>query len=179
MFRPAALLLRFTSKLKVSEEEAGLEPSAIVQCGSPPGVCLSSPPFIALLRPRSCFPFPLPLPAVVGAPLAHIFVSLSKRYPQYKRPLLWLVVGSTAFAVVNRLWLMGDAGYPGSEDSSEDANAKTVTMTAEEAAKRYWTSQALLVGRRDDIISSRGVNKDERKKSAPAPPTAATTAVLR
>ncbi len=52
---------------------------------------------------------------VVGAPVAHILVSASKTFPRHKKVLLWAVVASTVTAVGNRLWLMGDAGFPGAE----------------------------------------------------------------
>ena len=56
-----------------------------------------------------------------AAPIAHILVSAITKYPAYKRPLLYAVGASTALMVINRLYLMGDAGYPGSE-GGKDAN---------------------------------------------------------
>lgn len=78
-----------------------------------------------------------------------------RRYPQHKKSLLMLVVGSTAFAVINRMWLMADAGYAGSEDSNKnpdgsDKNDRYVQLDRETAARKYWTSQAALLGTQQD-----------------------------
>jgi hypothetical protein len=56
---------------------------------------------------------------VIGAPVAHIFVSATRMFPRHKRLLLGLVAVSTATAVINRLWLMGDAGFPGAEGGKD------------------------------------------------------------
>ena len=56
---------------------------------------------------------------IAGAPLAHIFVSSMKKYPAFKRPLAVAVVLSTISMVGNRLYLMGDAGYPGAEGAKD------------------------------------------------------------
>lgn len=68
---------------------------------------------------------------VAAAPLAHIFVSMMKQHPQYRRPLLGLVVASTVLAVGNRVFLMQDAGYPGVE-GSKGADRFSDTAYAEE-----------------------------------------------
>lgn len=61
---------------------------------------------------------------IVGAPLAHIFVSATTRFPQHKR-LLWGAVGvSTVAMLVNRMVLMHDAGYPGSERTKPDRDPR-------------------------------------------------------
>jgi hypothetical protein len=54
---------------------------------------------------------------VAGAPVAHLFVTATAQFPKRRRVLLALVAGATVTAVLNRLWLMGDAGYPGYEGS--------------------------------------------------------------
>ena len=53
---------------------------------------------------------------IAGAPVAHWFVSFIRGAPPARQRVLKLaVVGATAAAVGTRLWLMGDAGYPGAE----------------------------------------------------------------
>ena len=57
---------------------------------------------------------------VMGAPLAHIFVSAISKYPHLKRPLAAAVALSTVTMVGNRLFLMHHAGYPGGEGDKTD-----------------------------------------------------------
>ncbi len=52
---------------------------------------------------------------VFGAPIPHIFVSLMNKYPQHKKKMLQAVIWTSVLAVVTRLVLMNDAGYPGHE----------------------------------------------------------------
>ena len=52
---------------------------------------------------------------VVAAPIPHVFVSLMTRYPQHKVKMFQAVVLTTGLAVLTRLILMNDAGYPGKE----------------------------------------------------------------
>jgi hypothetical protein len=52
---------------------------------------------------------------IVATPVAHMFVSLIRRYPQHKKKLIYGVIVSTVLTVQTRLILMYDAGYPGAE----------------------------------------------------------------
>jgi hypothetical protein len=58
---------------------------------------------------------------VMGAPLAHMFVSGLASYPKKKQYavkrniMITGIVVSTATMIWNRLWLMSHAGYPGAE----------------------------------------------------------------
>lgn len=56
---------------------------------------------------------------IAGAPIAHVLVSsthLFSKRPHLKR-WVWIGVGiSTVSMVLNRLWLMNHAGYPGGEE---------------------------------------------------------------
>lgn len=52
---------------------------------------------------------------IVATPVAHIFVSLIRRYPQHKKKLVYGVIVSTFLTIQTRLILMYDAGYPGGE----------------------------------------------------------------
>ena len=74
---------------------------------------------------------------VLGAPVAHIFVSATRIFPRRKRLLLWLVAASTTTAIANRLWLMSDAGFPGAEgpkdgDRYEQRHATTPTPSCDD-----------------------------------------------
>lgn len=53
---------------------------------------------------------------IIFTPSAHMFVSLIKKYPQYKRRLYWGVGIATLLTLQARFILMYDAGYPGKEN---------------------------------------------------------------
>lgn len=52
---------------------------------------------------------------IVFTPSAHIFVSLLRKYPQYKKKLYWGIGIATFLTLQARFILMYDAGYPGAE----------------------------------------------------------------
>lgn len=59
------------------------------------------------------------LAPVAAAPVVHWLVTLMRGAPPPHRAFLGAaVVAATVGAVGTRLWLMGDAGYPGRESSS-------------------------------------------------------------
>lgn len=70
------------------------------------------------------------LPSSIGhRPSRAVFVSLMKRWPRRKQLMLAGVVGSTVLAVVTRMVLMADAGYPGSEgDKGSDRFAGAAAL---------------------------------------------------
>lgn len=60
---------------------------------------------------------------VAGAPIAHVLVSGMGK-AKTARGRHWFIAGivlSTVTMIANRLYLMGHAGYPGSEDTAPDA----------------------------------------------------------
>ncbi len=57
---------------------------------------------------------------IVFTPVAHICVSLIRRYPQHKSKLYWGVGIATFLTIQARLILMYDAGYPGAEKPNQD-----------------------------------------------------------
>lgn len=52
---------------------------------------------------------------IIFTPSAHIFVSLLRKCPQYKRKLYWGIGIATFLTLQARFILMYDAGYPGAE----------------------------------------------------------------
>jgi hypothetical protein len=57
---------------------------------------------------------------ILATPLAHMFVSLIRQYPQHKRKLYWGVGIATFLTIQARLILFYDAGYPGQEKAQKD-----------------------------------------------------------
>jgi hypothetical protein len=80
---------------------------------------VESPPQPALVRHTRQIRWAYLVP-VIGAPIAHIFVSTMTKFPAHKKLLLTGVIVSTATMVANRLFLMADAGYPGGERQKHD-----------------------------------------------------------
>lgn len=52
---------------------------------------------------------------IIFTPTAHAFVSLVRKYPQYRKKLYWGVGIATFMTLQARFILMYDAGYPGAE----------------------------------------------------------------
>ena len=64
---------------------------------------------------------------ILAAPLAHIGVTLyrgAKTPLQKRRIFIYGILGSTCLTVGARLWLMYDAGYPGSAITEETARQR-------------------------------------------------------
>ena len=63
-----------------------------------------------------------PLRLQFGAPVAHVLVSSLNVFksPRAKRMIWAGVIASSVGAVVTRMWLMADSGYPGAEKKSDD-----------------------------------------------------------
>jgi hypothetical protein len=57
---------------------------------------------------------------IIFTPVAHICVSLIRKYPQHKSKLYWGVGVATFLTIQARLILMYDAGYPGAEKPNHD-----------------------------------------------------------
>lgn len=57
---------------------------------------------------------------IIVTPVAHICVSLVRKYPQHRVKLFYGVAAATFLTVQTRLILMYDAGYPGGEASNKD-----------------------------------------------------------
>eukprot|EP01040_Poterioochromonas_malhamensis_P007760 gene7760-8393_t len=61
---------------------------------------------------------------IIATPIAHICVSLIRKYPQHTRKLAYGVGIATFLTIQTRMVLMWDAGYPGAESHDKEKLSK-------------------------------------------------------
>jgi hypothetical protein len=57
---------------------------------------------------------------IIFTPVAHICVSLMRKYPQHRRKLIYGTAIATVLTIQTRMILMFDAGYPGAERKDKE-----------------------------------------------------------